>query len=111
GWRGSFVLCGVLTLCVMVLVMLAVPESPSTLARQGHTAKLTAIARRWFGAEAGSPGARHTAADVQVESRPAPVDPPPVTARFVIGTGLGFFSASFVAYGCGAWLPVMVTMN
>ena len=110
GWRGSFVLCGVLTLCAALLVMIAVPESPSTLLRRGREAKLAAILHRWFGVEAGS--AAETGANTGPAAAPfAPAEPPPVTARFVVGTGLGFFCASFVAYGCGAWLPVMVTMN
>jgi AAHS family 4-hydroxybenzoate transporter-like MFS transporter len=109
GWRGSFVLCGVLTLCAALLVMLAVPESPSTLLRSGREAKLSAILHRWFGVEPGS--AAEASPRAGAEAALSPAEPPPVTARFVVGTGLGFFCASFVAYGCGAWLPVMVTMN
>lgn len=110
GWRGSFVLCGVLTLCVVLLVLAVVPESPSTLLRNGRTAKLEAIVRRWFGVEPGTL-AEETSRAEAAAATPAPAEPPPATARFIIGTGLGFFCASYLAYGCGAWLPVMVTMH
>ena len=111
GWRGSFVLCGSLTLCAVLLVWIAVPESPASLLRQGRQAKLAAIMRRWFGVEAESISMPSSAAGIAAAPAVAHAEPPPVTARFVVGTGLGFFCASFVAYGCGAWLPVMVTMN
>jgi MFS transporter, AAHS family, 4-hydroxybenzoate transporter len=110
GWRGSFVLCGVLTLCVAALVLAVVPESPGTLLRTGRTAKLDAIVRRWFGLEPGAVADEALRAEA-ASTTPAPVDPPPATLRFVLGTSVGFFCASFLAYGCGAWLPVMVTMH
>ena len=108
GWRGSFVLCGVMSLCAVALVLMAVPESPLTLQRQNRQAKLARIAQRWFGVEQ---AAAAQADHVPEVARPATAEAPPVNARFIIGTGLGFFSASYLAYGCGAWLPVMVTMN
>jgi MFS transporter, AAHS family, 4-hydroxybenzoate transporter len=110
GWRGSFVLCGVMTLGVIALVAIAVPESPSSLVRKGREATLAAILRRWFGVEPADLAAEASRAEATAAS-PAPVEPPAATARFVLGTGVGFFCASFLAYGCGAWLPVMVTMN
>jgi MFS transporter, AAHS family, 4-hydroxybenzoate transporter len=110
GWRGSFLLCGLLTLGVIALVAIAVPESPGSLVRQGRDAKLAAILERWFGVEPENIAVEASRAEARAAS-PAPVEPPPATLRFVLGTGLGFFCTSFLAYGCGAWLPVMVTMN
>ena len=110
GWRGSFVLCGILTLCVIALVAVAVPESPGSLVRQGREATLAALLRRWFGVLPADLAAEASRAEA-VAASPAPVEPPAATTRFVVGTGVGFFCASFLAYGCGAWLPVMVTMN
>lgn len=110
GWRGSFVLCGALSLLAVVLVLAVVPESPGTLLRRGQDGKLAAIVRRWFGVDPASAPEPSARAGESIAHR-APAEPPPVTARFVTGSGLGFFCASFLAYGCGAWLPVMVTMN
>lgn len=109
GWRGSFLLCGVLSLFTVGLVLLAVPETPSYLLRRGREARLAAVVRRWFDVELASAAATSTAAHIEIS---APAETPAAASmRFVGGCGLGFFGISFVAYGCVAWLPVMATMN
>jgi AAHS family 4-hydroxybenzoate transporter-like MFS transporter len=110
GWRGSFVLCGVLSILTVGLVLLAVPETPSYLLRRGRGARLAAIVRRWFGVELSS-GSDASNTDARMSKPVLAEEPASVSMRFVAGCGLGFFGISFVAYGCVAWLPVMTTMN
>jgi len=112
GWRGCFVLCGLLTLAVALLVLLALPESAAYLAGRGETARAAKLARRVAGVT-----------DLDAPD-PAPagavsVDPPAAPGesmfarhyrRLTLGGWLLFFSAQFIAYSFISWSPTFLTM-
>jgi AAHS family 4-hydroxybenzoate transporter-like MFS transporter len=110
GWRGSFILCGLLALLIMVVIAAVVPESPSYLLARGHTGRLAALRERWGGAELDAESLA-SAEDVVAHAVPVAAQTAPVSRRFFYGSSLAFFSISFVAYACAAWTPLLVTQS
>jgi AAHS family 4-hydroxybenzoate transporter-like MFS transporter len=111
GWRGSFLLCGATSVLTAFIIFAVVPESASFLLDRGRIKQVARLIKRWTGA------------GIDIESLPsgavrqfdgvvlAQTGGFRVSRRLVWGTGLTFFSASFVAYACVAWMPVVLTMN
>jgi MFS transporter, AAHS family, 4-hydroxybenzoate transporter len=111
GWRGSFLLCGATSVLAAFMIFAVVPESPSYLLDRGRIKQVARLTKRWTGAR------------IDIGSLPldggeqfngvvsAPTVRFRVTRRLIWGNGLTFFSASFVAYACVAWIPVALTMN
>src|SRR5437762_1713180 len=51
GWRGCFVLCGIVTLALVAAILVLLPESPAYLAARGRAAQAARLVRRVTGAE------------------------------------------------------------
>jgi MFS transporter, AAHS family, 4-hydroxybenzoate transporter len=104
GWRGSFIACGLLSLLIALVALVAVSESPDWLLARGRAAAALSVLRRRLGSapetlERAQPDAASPV--VAVEAGPG--------ARFRIGAWLAFFAVSYVAYAFAAWNPVLLT--
>jgi len=114
GWRGCFVLFGVVSLLFGLLAWIALPESPSYLVSRGRAARAATLMSKQLGvafrpedlesvpdAAEGVSGTAPVVATERVFDR--------VNLRLNIGSWLGFFGVYFVAYGIAAWSPVLLT--
>ncbi|MDX9875364.1 MAG: MFS transporter [Spongiibacteraceae bacterium] len=110
GWRGCFIICGLATLLLGVLMLLVLMESPSYLLARGRQARALQLLRRIIPdaelpADAASGQSKREdspEADVRLFSRP--------NLLVNIGASLTFFAISCVAYAIITWTPVMLTM-
>lgn len=111
GWRGCFILCGVLTLAVAVIVLVGLPESAAYLASRGKTRRASALLRSHAGVEVGEHEFGASATAMQAAGD-APRDT--IVARRYLRLNIGgwmlFFSAQFIAYAFLNWAPTFLTM-
>ncbi len=111
GWRGCFVLCGVLTLIVAVTVLIGLPESAAYLAGKGETKRAVDLLRRHAGVEISE-------ADLAAPAAVGHGEGPPLRdsmfaaqyRRLNIGGWMLFFSAQFIAYAFLNWAPTFLTL-
>jgi len=107
GWRGAFVVFGVATLLLVVIVLLTLRDSPSFLLSRGKTAEAVRAARRVFGHDVPLVAERHAdAADggsIGVLHRS--------NLRLNIGVGSAFAAFALVAYGILNWSTTFLTAS
>jgi AAHS family 4-hydroxybenzoate transporter-like MFS transporter len=104
GWRGCFILCGIVTLAMAGVIVALLPESPDYLATKGRAAEADRLIRRVTGAVAPLPAtpASSSKAKTSVFTR----------TNLWLNTGgwLAFFCLQLIAYGFLSWAPVFLTM-
>jgi AAHS family 4-hydroxybenzoate transporter-like MFS transporter len=101
GWRGCFILCGIVTLAMAGAIAALLPESPAFLAAKGRMARADDLVRRVTGAASPMPPARsRTRTSVFTAAN----------ARLNVGGWLAFFCLQLIAYGFLSWAPVFLTM-
>jgi AAHS family 4-hydroxybenzoate transporter-like MFS transporter len=109
GWQGCFIACGILTILLAMVMLFALPESPSFLVRIGRAAQAHRLVERFVSRK-----------ELPAQRATPRVDLQPVQGashlfahenrRFNLGVWLAFFSVQFVAYTFAAWTPVLLTM-
>jgi len=109
GWRGCFILCGLLTLAVAVLALIALPESAAYLIGRGERDRAAKLLRR----VAGITGFSSPAPAAAIPAGPATPRESMFARRYrrlTLGGWLLFFSAQFIAYSFVSWAPTFLTM-
>jgi AAHS family 4-hydroxybenzoate transporter-like MFS transporter len=114
GWRGAFVLCGVLSVLLGVLALVVVPESPAFLVARGRGARAVVLLRRTLGvdvaaADLGTPADAAREIEVAATEGDSQRVFDRVHLRLNLGSWLAFFGVYFVAYGIAAWSTVLLT--
>ena len=105
GWRGTFVVIGVATLLVVVLILAFLRDSPSFLLARGKRDAAQAAARRVLDQDVELEPERHhtdrggTSIGVFDSSN----------LRLNLGVGIAFAAATMVAYGILSWTTTMLT--
>lgn len=112
GWRGCFVACGAMALLAAVVMLVALPESPSFLAARGKWDRAERLLRRILAA----PVRLEPAAGVSPTG--ATIADVGVTSIFVrafrrrnYGIWGAFICVNLIAYSIAAWTPVYLTMS
>lgn len=106
GWRGTFVVFGLATLLLIVIILAVLRDSPSFLLARGKTREAARAARRVLGEEVELTAERHAAqteggARIGVLHRS--------NLRLNIGVGVGFAASALVAYGVLNWTTTFLT--
>jgi len=106
GWRGAFVALGLATMLVVVLIILALRDSPSFLLVRGKGAEAKQVANRFLGEEIELLPETH-ATDI---AGGAPVGVLHRTnLRLNIGVGITFATCALCAYGVLNWTTTFLT--
>jgi AAHS family 4-hydroxybenzoate transporter-like MFS transporter len=106
GWRGAFVALGLATMLVVVLIILALRDSPSFLLVRGKGAEAKQVANRFLGEEVDLLPETH-ATDI---AGGAPVGVLHRTnLRLNIGVGITFATCALCAYGVLNWTTTFLT--
>jgi len=106
GWRGAFIALGLATMLVVVLIILALRDSPSFLLVRGKGAEAKRAAHRFLGEEVELLPETH-ATDV---AGGAPVGVLHRTnLRLNIGVGITFATCALCAYGVLNWTTTFLT--
>jgi AAHS family 4-hydroxybenzoate transporter-like MFS transporter len=103
GWRGVFVLLGMLAVALGLVLLLVLRESPPWLLRRGQEAAAEASARRVlddFVADPEMAGGQEVSSGGLFVRR---------WMRLNIGIGLSFAALTAIVYGLGSWLPSLLT--
>ncbi len=112
GWRGCFILCGIVTLVIAVAIALFLPESADFMVAKGRRDRAEALLKRVLGHDA---TLADTAGVATVATTPAPAEGAVESMfassyrRLNSGIWLLFVGINFVAYGIAAWTPVYLT--
>jgi AAHS family 4-hydroxybenzoate transporter-like MFS transporter len=108
GWRGTFVICGVVTIALAILMFLFLSESAGFLLATGQSAKASRVLRRVVGSvgvglpqRESAPGA--TARTGTIFTRDL--------ARLNIGAPLGFFVCNFATFAIVSWMPTILNIG
>ncbi len=105
GWRGTFVAVGLATLVVVVLIVVALRDSPSFLLARGRREQANAAARVVLAGEIDLAPERHMT-DTASGSIGV-LDPS--NRRLNLGVGIAFAAATMVAYGMLNWGTTFLT--
>ncbi len=111
GWRGCFIACGVVVLCVGVWMFLRLPESPAYLLVRGETARATALVRRVLRIDVDSV---EPDTDTAMPSQAAQGSAHLFTRanlRINIGNPAVYFFVTFISYALIGWLPTILTLS
>jgi AAHS family 4-hydroxybenzoate transporter-like MFS transporter len=104
GWRGVFVLLGLLAIGLAVVLALVLRESPPWLLKAGREQAARAAARRILPQEhdwvAEAPAAAGTVPGRLFGRK---------TMRLNASLGLGFAALTAIVYGLGSWMPSFLT--
>jgi len=103
GWRGAFVVFGLVTSLLVVIVLVALRDSPSFLMARGKKEKAEQAARRVI------TGQVALASDPVEESVGAVGVLHRSNLRLNIGIGVGFAATALVAYGILNWSTTFLT--
>jgi AAHS family 4-hydroxybenzoate transporter-like MFS transporter len=106
GWHGSFVVFGLATALVVVLVLAFLRDSPSFLMARGKTDEAAKTARRFFGHDVELVAERH-ATDGADGSAIGVLDRS--NFKLNLGVGIAFAAATLVAYGVLNWTTTLLT--
>ena len=106
GWRGTFVVFGVATLLVMVVILAVLRDSPSFLLARGKPEQAARAARRVLKEDVELVAERHDTdgaggASIGVLHR--------TNLRLNIGVGVAFAASALVAYGILSWTTTFLT--
>lgn len=109
GWRGTFVVLGVCTLFLLVLIFGLLRDSPSFLMAKGERERAQRMARKVLREDV----------ELIAERQRSVEDPRPAqgigvfhssNARLNWGVGIGFAASTMVAYGIINWVTTLLTV-
>ncbi len=108
GWRGTFVICGVVTIALAILMLLFLSESASFLLARGQSEKASRLLRRVVGIDGialplRAPTAGPAARAGTIFTRDL--------ARLNIGAPLGFFVCNFATFAIVSWMPTILSTS
>ena len=106
GWRGAFVVFGVATILLILVILAVLRDSPSFLMSKGKTAQAARAARRVLKDEVELTAERH-ATDVDGAASVGVLDRS--NLRLNIGVGVAFAASALVAYGILNWATTFLT--
>lgn len=106
GWRGCFIVCGAITLAILLVMILKLPESPAYLSSTGREDLARDLVSRSL---------KIAPEDVGHEEKPQARQSQTifVAHNFRMNTGIwmAFFFTSAMTYSVTAWTPVLLTGN
>ena len=106
GWRGTFVVFGLSTLLLVVIILIVLRDSPSFLLARGKPEQAAITARKVIDGDVELKPETHdmdTAGGVSIGVLH------PSNARMNIGVGLAFAACALVAYGILNWTTTMLS--
>ncbi len=106
GWRGTFVVFGLATALLVVVLLAVLRDSPSFLLARGKPAKAARAARLVFPEDVELKAERH---DTDIGTGPSVGVLHRSNLRFNIGVGVAFAAAAMVAYGILNWTTTFLT--
>lgn len=106
GWRGAFVVFGVATLLMMVVILAVLRDSPSFLLARGKPKQAARAARRVLTKDVELVAERH---DTDAASGPSIGVLHRTNLRLNIGVGVAFAASALVAYGILNWATTFLT--
>ena len=106
GWRGTFVVFGLATLLLIVIILAVLRDSPSFLMSRGKPEKAARAARRVLKEDVELVAERH---GTDSASGPSVGVLHRSNLRFNIGVGVAFAAAALVAYGILNWTTTFLT--
>ncbi len=106
GWRGAFVVFGVATLLLVVIILAALRDSPSFLLARGKPEQAARAARRVLAEEVKLIPERHHG---DVDGSPSIGVLHRTNLRLNIGVGTAFAAFALVAYGILNWSTTFLT--
>jgi AAHS family 4-hydroxybenzoate transporter-like MFS transporter len=111
GWRGCFILCGILTLLVAMAVLVLLPESAAYLAGKGETEKVGRLLKRHAGIEIAPEALARPSTEAERHSDRGETLFSRRYLRLNIGGWTFFFAAQFVVYAFPNWSSTFLTMS
>jgi AAHS family 4-hydroxybenzoate transporter-like MFS transporter len=106
GWRGTFVVFGVATLLLVVIILAVLRDSPSYLLSKGRTERAARTARRVLGQDVALIPETHGTDNVD---GPAIGVLHRTNLRLNLGVGIAFTATAMVAYGVLNWSTTFLT--
>lgn len=109
GWRGSFVLAGLLAAAAGILILVWLPESIAHLLSKGKEERAAALLARYTRP---GPAPHDTVAEPSIDAPVNGDQAPPSPKGFLrtnLGAPLAYFSVAYVSYGLAGWLPTVLT--
>jgi len=106
GWRGTFVVFGLATMVLVVIVLAVLRDSPSYLLSKGRTEKAARAARRVLGEDISLVAERHGTDTVEGPSIGVLHR---TNLRLNLGVGIAFTATALVAYGILNWSTTFLT--
>jgi AAHS family 4-hydroxybenzoate transporter-like MFS transporter len=107
GWRGTFVICGVVTIALAILMFLFLSESAGFLLATGQSAEASRVLRRVVGSDGGCVGLPQRGAAPGATARTGTIFTRDL-ARLNIGAPLGFFVCNFATFAIVSWMPTIL---
>ena len=105
GWQGSFVVSGIIALIIGLIVLLAIPESPTFLAANGRSDQAHKMVSRIFGYKDAE---MLTFTDQIVGGSQQNSIFSRSNLRFNISLSTAFFCCSFVTFAVSSWITVVL---
>ncbi|MDB5718381.1 MAG: pcaK 1 [Sphingomonas bacterium] len=106
GWRGAFVIFGVATLLLVLIVLAVMRDSPSFLLSRGKPEQAARVARRVLKEDVTLVAERH---DTDTAGGPSIGVLHRTNLRLNIGVGTAFAATALVAYGILNWSTTFLT--
>jgi AAHS family 4-hydroxybenzoate transporter-like MFS transporter len=108
GWRGTFVICGVATIALAMLMLMFLSESAAFLLARGRPDQASRVLRRVVGIDRVSFPAAEPAAGAAARAGTIFTHD---LARLNIGAPLGFFACNFATFAIVSWMPTILSSN
>lgn len=106
GWRGCFIVCGTITVAILLAMIVKLPESPAYLTSTGREDMARDLVSRSLKIAPENIGREERAQD-----RPRQTIFVAQNLRMNTGIWLVFFFTSAMTYSVTAWTPVLLTGN
>ncbi len=115
GWRGCFLICGLLTLIIAIAIGILLPESADFLLTKGRRDRAEALLKKVLGRDATLSSSATPARSDGTAQAPVlhTIESMFATSfrRLNAGIWLLFVGINFVAYGIAAWTPIYLTTS
>lgn len=106
GWRGCFIVCGAITMAILIAMVFKLPESPAYLANNGREDAARDLVGRSLGIAPEEIGAESQSLERRGQSIFIAEH-----LRMNVGIWMVFFFTSAMTYAVAAWTPVLLTGN
>ncbi|MBN8817640.1 MAG: MFS transporter [Sphingomonas sp.] len=106
GWRGTFVVFGIATLLLVIIILAALRDSPSFFLSKGKPEAAARVARRVLTEPVTLAPERHTS---EADGAPSVGVLHRSNMRLNIGIGIAFAACALVAYGILNWSTTFLT--